>query len=194
MKGIKKVGLGMAAVVILGILLLAGLSGDGVSLFGKGLYWNSQSAELKKLADRFLEDLQYKDFDKAAKYHTFDDQKGVDIPALIERLFAVKPELLNIDNIRIIKADFDDSGTRCRTFFRCDTEVLNTRRKPKKEGGKNDTREVEGILYWHQRPSRLGKVSEKPKVGEDGKPVAAAAPSPDEPKEWFMQLESSLHR
>ena len=86
MKGIKKVGLGMAAVVLLGILLLAGLSGDGFSLFGTSLYWSSESAKLKKLADQFLEDLQYKDFDKAAKYHTFEDQKTVDIPSLIERL------------------------------------------------------------------------------------------------------------
>jgi hypothetical protein len=195
-KGIKKVGLGMAAVVLLGILLLAGLSGDGFSLFGTSLYWSSESAKLKKLADQFLEDLQYKDFDKAAKYHTFEDQKTVDIPSLIERLFAVKPEVLNIDNIRIIKADFDDSGTRCRTFFRCDTEALNTRRKSKKEGGKNEIREVEGILYWHQGPSRLGKAPPKPKEGEEGKPAdtTAAAPSADEPKEWFMQLESSLHR
>lgn len=193
MKGIKKVGLGMVAVVILGVVLLAGLSGDGISLFGKGLYWNSEAAGLKKLADKFLEDLQYKDFDKAAKYHTFADQKGVDIPKLIERLFQVKPEVLNIDNVRITKADFDDSGTRCRTFFRCDTEVLNTAQKPKKEGGKNDKREVEGILYWHLRPSRLANPTPTPKDGEKAKPEDAVAATADEPKQWFMQLESSLH-
>jgi hypothetical protein len=193
---VKKAVAILVLVVVLGVGLLAGLGADGFHLGSFGVDWAPERATVKALAGKFLEDLKYKDFDKAGRYHTWEDQKTVDIPKLIERLFAVKPEQLNIHNIKITRADFDESGKRARTFFKCDLETLNTSNKPKKEGGKNKTREVEGILYWHKLPQKEG-LAKAAKAGEKAKDLPPSSLQADMPGEgderWFMRLESSLH-
>lgn len=89
----------------------------------------------------FLEDLKYKDFAKASTYHSPEDQKKANIPRLIQRLFLVKPELLDIMEYRILDTDFDSSGNRARVKIRSKVHVLNT----------NEIRNPEAILYYHKK-------------------------------------------
>ena len=199
----KKITIGLVLLVLLSVALLAGMSGSGWRMFGMGVAWNTQKAELEQLAASFLEDVQFKDFDKAAKYHTFTDQGKADLPKLIERLFQVKPEQLNISNIQITRVDLDSAGKRARTFFKANTELLNSAQNPREE--QNREREVEGILYWHKRPLR--EAFPAPAAGEEGKPAGPdpvaqaiedlAQSDPEGPvadgERWYMMLESSLH-
>lgn len=97
---------------------------------------------LRKQTTNFLEDLQFKDFDKAATYHSSEDRKKVDIPRLIERLFATKPEFLDIMRYEIKKIEIDSSGDRAKVKTETVIKILNT--------GK--VREPEVMLYWKKDP------------------------------------------
>jgi len=154
---VNRVLIALVALLIVGAVLLLGLTSSGISVFGVGYHWNEEAAEVEELAYSFLEDVKYKDFDKASRYHTYADQDEADIPKLIERLFQVPPEKLNIHDIRIAGVDMDRDGERARTRFVANIEVLNSKQKNKKKGqdpdeAENEEREVEGILYWHRRP------------------------------------------
>ena len=190
MSRVKKI----AAVLLL--VLVAG--GAALVAQQRGLLSaNPDRAVLQQLSQRFMEDLQYKDFDKAALYHTYEDQQKADIGQLIQRMFLVKPEQLNIRNVRIVGVDFDSSGDRARAFVTCTNEVLNTGDKAKDE--KNRAKQVEAILYWHRRPSREAYPSDE----ELKAAVKAGKTMPEvkeiqEPKQsgelrWYLRLESSLH-
>lgn len=61
-----------------------------------------------------MEDVQFKDFVSAASYHAPELIETVDIPFLIQRLFAVKPEALDIMDYEIVFAELDPSGLRAR--------------------------------------------------------------------------------
>lgn len=179
----KKIAVALVIVVLLSIGVLVGVRAGGFSLFGRTLAWNEDLATLERLARAFLTDLQYKDFEKAGMYHTLADKGKANIPKLIERLFQVKPEVLNIRDFEIVKVDLDPDGKRARTFFRSTLELLNTA-----EGDKpNKEKQVEGILYWHKRPAaEADPAAPRPAPGTSEAAAAAA-------EEWFMKLESSLH-
>jgi len=185
----KKAGIALLVVLVLAIATLVGIRSYGFKLFGFSYAWNEDMAELDKLARSFLQDLQFKDFDKAGKYHNLIEQGKANIPQLIERLFQVKPEVLNIRDFEIVRVDMDEDGKRARTFFRSNMEILNTAE------GENPNKEkmIEGILYWHKRPAAEGAPA-TPGTTTD---VAATPPAPGTPEalaeKWFMKLESSLH-
>lgn len=212
----KKLGIALLVVLTLAVVALAKFRSYANFGLGVGaLFGGGDVAVLEDLARHFLEDLQYKDFDKAGTYHTFLDQAKVEIPALIERLFQVKPEVLNIRDFKITDVTIDESGQRARTFFHANMELLNTAR----DGNPNEERKVEGILYWHRRPAieaqpvkpadtavrpagstepaPAGSTEPAP-AGTEAPPAAsgmtAAAPAPttETPMQWFMELESSL--
>ena len=135
---------------------------DMLSRFGM---INEDEKKLAELAFKFLEAIQYKDFATAASLHNAEDRKSVDIAKLIENLFKVKPEVLNIRDLTITRTTIDSTGTRARTYFDSNIEVLNSLQNRKKSDAKRKERNVEGILYWHK---------------EDG--------------EWKLKLKSSLQR
>ena len=126
--------------VAMGLLYFSKSSGDITHTFNQ-----VASADVRYLRERstdFLEDLQYKDFDKAATYHSLEDRKTVDIANLIERLFAVKPEFLDIRRYEIKSVDIDRSGDRARVMTHTVIKLLNT----------NEIREPDIILYWRKDP------------------------------------------
>ena len=170
----KKIALALVLVLVLAMVALVGVGAGG-------FFMSKDEAIIYKLARSFLTDLQFKDFEKAASYHTLLDSKKANIPKLIEKLFAVKPELLNIREFEIVKVEMDPDGKRAKAFFRSTGEILNTAKddKPNKE------KEVEGILYWHKLPSSEGAPGAPTMTTTD--PAAAEA------EKWFMKLESSLH-
>lgn len=92
---------------------------------------------------KFLEDLQFKDFRRAASYHSVEDRKKVDIPILIERMFQVKPETLDIMRFEVQKVDIDSTGQRAKVKTKTHCKILNA----------NEIREPEIILYWFKDPT-----------------------------------------
>jgi hypothetical protein len=100
----------------------------------------TDSAKLRQLTRSFLEDVQFKDFDRAASYHAPDEQKTVDIPYLLERLFLIKPEQLDIMEYEILFARIDSTGLRGRVKSR--VKIKDLVRK------KIQNREL--MLYYHR--------------------------------------------
>lgn len=97
---------------------------------------------LRKRSIDFIEDLQYKDFKKAASYHSTADRDKVDIASLIERIFLVKPEFMDIMRYEVKKVEIDRSGDRARVKTHTVIKVLNS----------GEVREPDVILYWHKDP------------------------------------------
>lgn len=116
-----------------------GLSLGGVEIGGEERAW---------LADRsvdFMEDLQFKDFTKAATYHLDATQKARDIPAMIRRVFRMPPELLDIQSYKVLEVDLDRSKTRARVRMLTYYHALGD------DSGRDQpeaTRSVETFLYW----------------------------------------------
>jgi hypothetical protein len=83
---------------------------------------------LRRSSLSFWEDIQFKDFEAAAEYHAPESQDTVDIPYLLERLFLVKPEFLDIMSYEVVMADIDSTGNRGRvkTRIKCKELVHNS--------------------------------------------------------------------
>ncbi len=127
-------------VIILG--LTAWFAHDGQ--WGRSLFPNLFSGELADLGERslsFMEDIRFKDFQKAASYHHPEDREKVDIPKLIERLFKIKPEFLDIMDYQVLTSSLDSSKTRARVKLKAKVNLLNS----------DKIREPEFILYYHKR-------------------------------------------
>ncbi len=107
------------------------------------LLWkfNKDKGGVHELTTNFLEDIQFKDFEKAATYHTKEDQTSVNIPELIERLFQIKPEFLDIMNFEVTNVDVDRSGERARVKTHTTVKILNT----------DEIKELDIIFYWHKQ-------------------------------------------
>lgn len=137
--------------LVLALVLLV-LAGGGVAVFGLGnrahtplsVLLNPDARKVAELGRQFLESVQYKDFKSAAQLSLPEDREKADIPALIERMFQVKPELLDINKIELLSADVDSTGNRARTKMVTDIKLLNT----------NELRHPEVMLYWQKKEGR----------------------------------------
>lgn len=164
------------------------------------------------LSERFVEDLQFKDFRSSSLYHHRLEQGRVDIGRALERLFLVKPELLDIQSYRIVRAEVDSTGDRARVLVNTRFRRLNQKDEPE---------EADLMLYWIRRHpdcpiggtcapegrcvSEYGDVLYQPEddtrkarereladptdTGKTGEPYScdsAAQPA------WFMNLDSTL--
>ena len=92
----------------------------------------------------FMEDIKFKDFEKAATYHTPEDQKNVDIPRLLERLFRVKPEFLDIMEYNILDTSIDSTRKRGRVKLKAKVKLLNS----------DEIRNPEVIFYFHKKAGK----------------------------------------
>ena len=106
--------------------------------------FSKEKAMLQELTTAFLEDIQFKDFDKASTYHTEEDQQEVNIAELIEQLFQIKPEFLDIMKYEITDIDIDKSGNRARVETHTTIKLLNT----------EEMKEPDVIFYWHKIDDR----------------------------------------
>lgn len=131
----------VALVVVLltgGYLGAAHFSGGAFPTLGLPL--GGERTWLRRTVHSFLEDVQFKDFDKAASYHAPDKRDEVDIPFLLERLFLQKPESLDIMDYEIVFAKIDSTGKRARVKARIKVKNL----------AKGDIRDQEFILFFHR--------------------------------------------
>ena len=101
---------------------VAHVSGGAFSTLGLAL--GGDRGALRRIALAFLEDVQFKDFVSAAGYHAPDLIDSVDIPFLLQRLFAVKPEALDIMDYDIVFAELDSSNLRARVKARIKVKLL----------------------------------------------------------------------
>ncbi len=170
---------------------------------------------VEDLSMQFMEDLQFKDFRRSASYHHRLERDRVDIGRTLERLFLVKPEMLDIREYRIVKAEVDSTGERARVHINTKFQRLNMKDEPE---------ESEIILYWMKRhpdcpigascqsgkcvtiddgealykpkkdatddrPRRERELSDDPDAELSAKPFTCDQNA--EPK-WFMNLDSTL--
>ncbi len=193
-----------------------------LALCGAGLYavvvrpFSTELSMVRDLSRAFLEDLQFKDFRSSALYHHPLDLKRIDIGRAIEELFLVKPELLDIMDFRISRAELDSSGNRARVVMTTRFKLLNKEKEP---------READIVLYWIKRHpdcplgaqcstegvclDEFGRPALKPAQGEDEegerrvhdprkdtvKEKATGEPyrcNPSLKARWYMNLDSTL--
>ncbi|MBI3926191.1 MAG: hypothetical protein HY319_11670 [Armatimonadetes bacterium] len=137
MKKVLLVFAGLVAVAVVLLIFRGGAGGGGLELSG------NDARQVGDLTVDFLEDIQFKDFEKASSYHSAEDRKKVNIPKLIERLFAVKPEFLDIMRYELVKVDVDRSGNRARVKTHTVVKILNT----------GEIKEPDIIFYWYKDPA-----------------------------------------
>lgn len=89
-------------------------------------FFSEDLARIEEISLAFMEDIKFKDFNKAASYHSPEDQEEVDIPKLMERLFKIKPELLDVMEYTILDSTLDSTGTRGRVKMKAKVNVLNS--------------------------------------------------------------------
>jgi hypothetical protein len=136
----KKWAIGVGVVVALagGYLGAAHLSGGNLPTLGLPI--GGDEAKLRSTALSFWEDIQFKDFDHAASYHAPELQDAVDIPYLLQRLFKVKPEALDLMEYEVVFVDIDSSRLRARVKTRLKVKFL----------GNGKIKEQEVLLYFHR--------------------------------------------
>lgn len=105
-----------------GYVLAAHLSGGAFPT--PGLELGGDRGLLRRIALKFWEDIQFKDFVRAATYHAPDVQAQVDIPFILQRLFQLKPEALDIMEYEVVFAEVDKSGNRARVKTRVKVKDL----------------------------------------------------------------------
>lgn len=135
------------------IVLAAGLlfvlsSPTGISIPGLNL-GGSEKTFLKDRTVDFLEDIKFKDFKTASTYHLAEAQKKRDIPDLIRRVFAVKHEVLDIKDYKILGVEMDRSKGRARVRALVYFHVLGTK-KVRDSARSRDN--VEMLFYWFKQP------------------------------------------
>lgn len=136
----KKIVVVFAVLVGLATLLLVYSGQSGFGPFAITMSPDGHFLEQKTLD--FMEDIRYKDFKKAATYHNAVERKTVDIPNLLERIFAIKPEFLDILRYKVTAVDLDRSGERARVHVKAVVKVLNT----------SEIKEPDVIFYWYKDP------------------------------------------
>lgn len=119
------------AALLGGYLAVAHVSGAAFSTLGLPL--GGDRGELRRTALQFMEDVQFKDFQRAAAYHAPELIDSVDIPFLIQRLFAVKPEALDIMDYEVVFSELDSSGLRARVKLRVRAKLLLNERIEERE-------------------------------------------------------------
>ncbi len=112
----------LVAALLGGYLAVAHISGGAFWTLGMAL--GGDRGALRRIALDFLEDIQFKDFVSAASYHAPDLRDSVDIPFLIQRLFTVRPEALDIMDYDIVFAEIDSSQLRARVKARVKVKLL----------------------------------------------------------------------
>ena len=107
----------LSTLTVIITMLAVGYYLSGGSLGSGKIALNSDAAKLRNRANLFWEDIQFKDFDAAAAHHENHLSETIDISYLVNRLFLVKPELLEILDYEIIYAKIDSSGLRGRVKY-----------------------------------------------------------------------------
>lgn len=110
------IAIGITVVLTGGYIGIAHFSGGSFPTLGLPI--GGERALLRSMTLQFIEDVKFKDFDKAATYHHPEKQERLDIPYYLERLFLIKPEALDVMSYEIIFAELDSAQLRGRVKAR----------------------------------------------------------------------------
>ena len=191
----------MRKITIITIILIV-LIGTGIYLIVEKPFSSGSSKELEDLTIKFLEDLQFKDFRSSSLYHHKLDQNRVDIGKALERLFMVKPELLDIVDYQVVRTELDSGGSRAKVTIRVRYRVVNVHK---------EMQEKDLLIYWMLRHPDCpiggtcsGGICLDEQKKEMMKPKAKKKRNEPEPEPepyscsdtvkpaWFMNLDSTL--
>ena len=132
------IAIGILVVLMGGYLTMAHFSGGAFPTFGVRV--GGERAKLRSITLQFIEDIKFKDFQKAASYHPPDKQESLDIPFLLERIFMLKPEAIDIMKYEIVFAELDSSTLRGRVKARIKCKDLI----------RNAVKEKDIIFFYHR--------------------------------------------
>jgi len=132
------VGIGSIVVLAGGYISMAHFSGGSFPTLGLPI--GGERADLRSITLQFIEDVKFKDFEKAATYHHPDKQDTLDIPFYIERLFLIKPEALDVMSYEIVFVEMDSSKLRGRVKARIKCKNLI----------RENIHEKEAIFFFHR--------------------------------------------
>lgn len=127
------------------LLLLSQHSGAGMPTIAL----SGDKGHLKDATLEFLEDIKFKDFKKASTYHLEDTQKARDIPQLIQRVFRIRHEVLDIQSYEVLEVELDTAKSRGRVRTLVRFHVLGDRDVREKADAHRDT---ELLFYWFKQP------------------------------------------
>lgn len=130
----------MSGTLVFAVVAYMGTTNYGWRLGRVGFSWDPTRQQVEALTRKFQDDIRFKDFARASTYHTASDQAAVNIPALIESKFGIKPEELDFQEARIARIDVDPDGRRAKALVVWHTRLLNTK----------EIRDVEGTVYWQK--------------------------------------------
>ena len=161
--------------------------------------FNADRRIVQDLSTKFMEDIQFKDFRSSALYHHELEQDRVDIGKAIERLFLVKPEMLNIQDFRIVRTEIDSTSRRARVLVNSRFRRLNIDEEPE---------EADLQLFWIRRHPQcpLGSDCEAGECRDETGHLVLDEQEDEEGEEvevpfecdsdlehaWFMNLDSTL--
>jgi hypothetical protein len=138
------------------------------SQWGRSIYLGLFSEDLQlieAISMSFMEDVQFKDFDKAVSYHSPEDREKIDIPRLMRKLFMIKPELIDVMDYSVLESSLDSTGTRGRVKVKAKVNVLNS----------DKIKHPEVILYFHKKGDQWYMELESSLRGENAGGVRAIA-------------------
>ena len=132
----------MRKIVLILVLLLGGAAAGYAVLGGYTPLYTSDKKILRDQTQQFWEYVKFKSFDRAAEFDQNADKE--ETARLLERIFKIKPENLDLREIDVLYAEIDGSGDLGRTKTRIDGAVLN----PAAE------RTLEVMLFWEREEGR----------------------------------------
>jgi len=134
-----------------------------------------EAGVVRDLSEQFVQDLQFKDFRSSSLYSHDLDRDRLDIGRTLEKLFLVKPELLELMRYEVVSTDIDDSGERARTKVRVVYKKLNISKEPE---------EKDVLIYWLKRhpDCPIGGTCSARGVCVDERDAAMNEPKDDERK------------
>jgi len=142
-----------SALILVAVLAVAGgalyvLSG-GANVPAPLAVMTGDRGYLKDRTLEFLEDIKFKDFEKASTYHLAETQKKRDIPMLLQRVFRIRHEVLDIQSYEVLGVELDSKGQRGRVRALVRLHVLGDREVREREDA---FRDVEMLFYWFRQP------------------------------------------
>ncbi len=120
------------------LLVIVGTGGGYLIFSGYTPLYASDKKILRDKSYRFWECIKFKSFDQAAEFDASQDKETT--ARLIERIFRVKPENLDVQEVDVMHEDLDRTGKLGRTKTRLTGEMLN----PKKP------MQIEVMLFWEK--------------------------------------------
>jgi hypothetical protein len=134
----------LLVVVGLGVALYFGSDRYAVGIGPWRVPLDPDRSRLHEATCEFLRSIQFKDFTRASTLHTDADRAKRDLPQLIEKKFAVPPELLDIRHFEVVRIDVWPEGNRAKSVNAVTVKLLNSK----------EIRDVELVLYWKKNEGR----------------------------------------